>query len=233
MKSLHHFLYDYIFSLFSPKICVVCGNVLKNKKAICDSCFAEIDFISDRCCPKCSLPVLGDCPDCLEIDMKFDKLFSLFLYDGVGKEIIHQFKFRAKFSVVDDFVEMMKEKLGNIEFDVIVPVPSDTEKYVKRGYNPSFFIAEKLHKISGKKIFHALRKVKNIPSQLDLKREERIENVKGAFQEVEGLRKSDLTVLLVDDVATTCATLSECSGILKRYFPCVFAFTLARAQRIF
>lgn len=127
----------------------------------------------------------------------------------------------------------MYEKLRDVKFDIIVPVPSEIERFVKRGYNTSYFIAATLGEIFGKRVLILLDKVEKRPSQLDLRRDERLRSPSGAFALMsENLRyvgEDARSVLLVDDVATTCSTLSECARVLKSRFDVVYAFALARA----
>ncbi|MCS7214428.1 MAG: hypothetical protein NZ927_09475 [Candidatus Calescibacterium sp.] len=206
----------------------------QSRSSVCSLCYSKIIFIdeiSDRkICEKCSLPYDGFCVDCSETKMNFDKLFSLFLYEDFGQKLIQEFKFKGKFFVINDFKDKIRSKLSSVDFDIVVPVPSDTKKFVNRGYNTSYFIAKLISDIFRRKTVNLLLKRQIKPSQLDLTREERIENPKGAFS----LKKSALiykhkSVLLVDDVATTCSTLSECTRVLREHFDCVWCFTLARA----
>lgn len=188
-----------------------------------------IDEISDRkICEKCSLPYDNFCVDCSEIKMNFDKLFSLFLYEGFGQKLIHEFKFRGKFFVLNDFADKIKIRLSSVDFDIVVPVPSDTKKFVNRGYNTSYFIAKLISDIFRRKVVNLLVKHQIKPSQLDLTREERIKNPKGAFSKKSGIYNYK-SVLIVDDVATTCSTLSECASVLREHFEHIWCFTLARA----
>lgn len=238
LKKLVYTLKSIFVSLFSPNVCVLCGRFIGNVglSIICQSCLGDITFIDrisdSKVCEKCSLPYYGSsCPDCADLNMNFDKLLSLFLYEGIGQKVIYALKFGGKFAILKNFKDAIKEKLSSLDFDVIVPVPSDIDKFVKRGYNPSFFISSLISEIFGKKVLNILRKNEVRPSQLELSREERLKNPRGAFALVDYKIGRGGGVLIVDDVATTCSTLSECARVIRGYFDRIYAFTLARAPR--
>lgn len=232
-RELAYKLKSAFVSLFSPNVCILCDAFIGDlDRSICPACFGDIKFIdrASKVCEKCSLPYEDFCPDCNELDMHFDRLLSLFLYEGVGQKIIHALKFGGKFSVLKDFRDLIKSKISMLDFDVITPVPSDVAKFVSRGYNVSFFMSSLISDLSGRKILNILRKKEVRPSQLSLSRIQRIENPKGAFVLCGKVQGYGGTALIVDDVATTCSTLSECARVIKGYFDNVYAFTLARAK---
>jgi ComF family protein len=94
-------------------------------------------------------------------------------------------------------------------------VPLNPVRLKERGYNQSALIAQQLSNITRIPFsVHLLKRLRNTPSQTKLSREQRKENVKGAFAvqgNVEGKR-----VLLIDDVITTGSTLNECAKVLKQ-----------------
>jgi ComF family protein len=99
---------------------------------------------------------------------------------------------------------------------VFVSIPLALRKYRTRGYNQ----AEELAKLLGNKlqvvVIHALQRVKETKTQVNLTKEEREKNIKGAFI-IDGKFKStleDTVVVLVDDVLTTGATMSEATEVL-------------------
>ncbi len=84
-----------------------------------------------------------------------------------------------------------------------------------RGYNQSGLLCERIIKdinIPYKK--DILKRVVNNKSQTNLSREERMENVKGIFKVCEPEKINDKTILIIDDVLTTGATINECSKTL-------------------
>lgn len=112
--------------------------------------------------------------------------------------------------------------------DWVVPVPLHPKKRRMRGYNQSQLLAESFCKRTGLSLRgEVLLRQRDTLSQAHLKRQERLINMLGAFAalpDVKGKR-----ILLIDDVATTGATLEGCAAALKQAgAKQVMAFTLAR-----
>jgi ComF family protein len=98
----------------------------------------------------------------------------------------------------------------------MVPVPLHPKRKKERGFNQAQIIAKELARIKGIELGDGmLVKIKNVPPQTSLRIEERVENVSGAFDVVEGEKIRGKGVLLVDDVYTTGSTIRECSSVLK------------------
>jgi ComF family protein len=115
--------------------------------------------------------------------------------------------------------------------DWVVPVPLHSQRLRSRGFNPAALLARRVAEEVGARCAPmALRRVRDTPSQTGLDRRARRRNVAGAFEckhEMPG------TVWLVDDVATTGATLSECARVLRRRGARrVVAICVARTPRV-
>ncbi len=219
-----------IFDFFVPPSCIICG-ALDGPRFLCDTCVKSISFIR-KCCSRCSLPDFDreECPDCSRMGEKPIRILSLFLYEGVGEMVIKRLKFDGKFSILHPLEPYICERLEQFNFDFIVPVPSYIGKFVRRGYNPSFFLARLISKVSEKPVLPIILKVKDTPSQLDLSFEERLKNPRGAFRCFGNIPPG--TPLIVDDVATTCTTIFECAQSLWKFGEReILAFALARTPR--
>jgi len=118
------------------------------------------------------------------------------------------------------------------ETNVIVPIPLHSVRQWRRGYNQSTLLAQELGKLAQLPVAELLRRTRHTIPQVELHADERTQNVKGAFAinerawpEYSGAQN----ILLIDDVATTGATLEECARALKqRGAARVCALTLAR-----
>jgi len=117
-------------------------------------------------------------------------------------------------------------------YDRVIPVPLHPSRLRQRGYNQSLLLARE---VSQKYLipldFTSLRRVRPTPPQTQLSGAERRKNIRGAFavQNPEPLAKA--SILLIDDVFTTGATVEECSKILLRAgAKRVDVLTLARAR---
>jgi len=118
----------------------------------------------------------------------------------------------------------------NWQVDVVIPVPLGKQRLQERGYNQVALIAMPLAALNRWRYApRALSRVRETRSQVGLSAMERIENMKGAFR-ADPLQVRNRTVLLMDDVATTGATLSACAeALLSAEAKAVYGLTLARA----
>jgi len=114
--------------------------------------------------------------------------------------------------------------------DLIVPVPLHVRRLRQRGFNQALLLAKELSKRTGIRYGQrVLRKVKDTPFQSTLKGTERRKNIKGAFHVNNTEEARGKSILLVDDVCTTGATVNECARtLLNGGAERVVALTLAR-----
>ena len=112
--------------------------------------------------------------------------------------------------------------------DYLVPVPSHWSRFLKRGFNPADIIAMEFSRISNLPMYKMLKRTKKTDYQKGKNIYERLNNVRNAFSCSKDTKLSGKTVILIDDVMTTGATLNECSNILKNH-QCakIFCLTIA------
>jgi ComF family protein len=117
-------------------------------------------------------------------------------------------------------------------FDVVIPVPLHKQRLKERGFNQSLLLAREVARVFGLEVdYRSLKRIRPTRPQVDLKPDERKKNVKGAFDVKSPERVRGRRVLLVDDVFTTGATVSECARVLKKAGAEVYVLTLARVER--
>jgi len=124
-----------------------------------------------------------------------------------------------------------------VRADVVVPVPLHRRRLAQRGYNQSALLAHHVgRELRAPVVTGALVRAIDTLPQVELPREARRENVRGAFRVVRGGRFVGKTIALVDDVSTTGATLAACSAALieagaRQVTRVVLARTVATADR--
>jgi len=215
-------------------MCAASSDVF-NLSPICSSCWSEIRKYRGPSCRVCALPVVSEhskvCGQCLKKTPPFSKVIAYGLYEDILAEAINQLKFHG--------IKRISKTLGRLllsldlpETDGIVPVPMTIKRLRERGFNQSLLIARVIAKESKVPLLmDTLLKKKETPPQIGLSAKERLLNLKNAF-EVKGNMKG-LRLLLVDDVMTTGATVTECSKVLvKAGAEEVIVLTLARAGTI-
>lgn len=200
-----------------------------------NACDVLTDVLFPPRCPLCDIFVTvrdRPCADCelslqrLEGDAHlphlrrvwFTKCRSRFAFDGRVKDAIHSFKYNERFDLVRFFAdELAKEVLTMKDADVIVPVPLHPKRLGKRGFNQSALIARRMGKILGVPAdVDSLKRVRNIEPQVGLERDGRLSNVKGAFavDDRRAILLKGRSIVLIDDVVTTGATVNECAKAL-------------------
>jgi competence protein ComFC len=213
-------------SLFYPPACAVCSANVAAGEYLCPECDSKLTQIVPPFCAKCSEPFPGainsafTCANCGHRTLHFDTAVAVYRERGIVRQIVLDFKYgrqvhlrhlvaRWLIAALDD------ERLRNVSFYVIVPVPLHPARERERGFNQSALIAELLSAHTALATKPLLKRVRYTTTQTAFDRAERMQNLHGAFR----LRKSadvrGLRVLLVDDVLTTGSTLSECARVLK------------------
>jgi len=154
------------------------------------------------------------------------------VFDSPLQEALHTLKYRHNIAISYDIALAMTPFLRSLNWavDVVVPVPLSSRRLRERGYNQIGKVAETLaYELGVEYMPTALRKVRETRSQVGLKIVERRENVTDAFQ-ADGQVVNGRSILLMDDVSTTGATIRECANILLSSGAVdIYVFTIARA----
>lgn len=204
-----------IKSAFFPNTCAACGEVTAEGETLCEYCRETLL----RCNPKnrcirCGLPK-KEC-QCRYRIFRFDGCIAPFINSGSAKRAVYAFKFRRKMNGADflanEMAASVKKEYCDISFDGVAFVPMHRLRLLKRGFNQSRVLAEKLSEILDVPLLDLLVCLKAGKRQHDLFGKERFKNVKGRYA-AKG-SASGKTILLVDDIRTTGATLDECAGQL-------------------
>ncbi len=214
-----------------PKWCVGCG---KEGEFICCSCREGLVRVSPPLCPQCCRPQPSSrlCPSCLSWKAAIDGIRSPFRFEGIIREAILQLKYRNLSALSETLAELLSDfpTTNPMPGEVLVPVPIYRKRLRERGYNPSSLLAQKLSKLTSlPMVDHSLTRQRHALPQTQTKTvAERRNNVAGAFT-CRDQRLTDRQVLLIDDVATSGATLDACAVALKATgASSVWGLTLAR-----
>lgn len=225
MSRLARSVLDLVF----PIHCAGCG---REGDAICRQCANELDRLTQPYCRVCASPgVSGLCSWCSRFPRGFDSLRSPFRFEGPVRDAIHRLKYQGERACAGLLAGLMAEYLrGNpAPVDVLVPTPLHPQRLRRRGYNQSALLAREIGKQLNLPVREELLiRVRNPRPQVETRsQQERRDNVAGNFHSP--AEASGLAVLLVDDVATTGSTMSECAFALKAAGAArVHALTLAR-----
>jgi ComF family protein len=233
-----------VLNLIFPPLCMACRTPISEAHNLCAECWREIVFFDGAVCDCCGFPFEfapgGDarCAACQARPPAFDRARALMRYDDASKRTILALKRADRLDLVPAFARML-ERAGRellAETDIVLPVPLHRTRLWTRRFNQSALIAQRLAKLSSKPMDATiLVRVRATPSQGDMpSAKARRRNVRGAFQ-VRSERTAVLkgrTVLLIDDVFTTGATIESCARAVKKAGAArVLVLTLARVVR--
>jgi competence protein ComFC len=224
------FLWDYIF----PKRCIGCGAF---GNYLCPSCFTKIQFVQNHICPICERSSIYGAthPGCIG-KYCIDGLSSVTYYEGLMKLAIRKFKYKPYLSHLGEVLGLFLANVSHFSIPkgewIITSVPLHIHKEKERGYNQ----AEILGNIVAQKLGYSFEKdillrVKETKIQAKLSEKERKENIVKVFLINPFKEKfiKEKSIIVVDDVWTTGATLRTCTNVLKRGgAKRVWGLTLAR-----
>jgi ComF family protein len=209
-------LSDAALDLLFPPRCVVCR---RPGELLCRRCAQAFPALEEPLCAICSVPVRGGdlCPKCRRSRPVYGRVISAFDYrDGVRKAI-HALKYDKKPDLAGLLVAELCQVVGppGEKVDALCGVPMTEERRLERGYNHADLLAQALARQWNLPLLPggALSRIGGSARQVELDAGARRENVRGAFLADAGV-VAGLTVMIVDDVCTTGATLEACAGAL-------------------
>ena len=216
MRLLNNFIEKMVAVLF-PNRCLSCRKIT-TLKYFCKGCGNVTNPIKVKTCLKCGLP-LKLC-DCKRNFYYFDEMVSCFEADEPTKRSFYSFKFGGDFWGGKFFSAKMAEIIKNhpdySDFEIITSVPSHKSTITARGYDQVTALAKGVAKIIKLKYQQVLYQPKKASKQHESSSiAERFSNVSGKYTVLKNVNVKDKTILLVDDIKTTGATLSQCARELK------------------
>ena len=173
-------------------------------------------------CLKCGKAVedstIEYCTDCLSVKKSFERCFPALNYEGRVKDSLYEFKYKNQRGYAASYCDFIMRKYGKelkgIPLNGVVPVPVHAHKKRARGYNQAGLIAAELSRLLKVPVYpDYLLRITDTNPQKELDDRQRMKNLKNAFKVDENVVKLD-TVLLVDDIYTSGATMEACTDAL-------------------
>ncbi len=228
IKSILNPLLDLIY----PDLCIACDVESPVRNAcFCIDCLSTLPFTSFH----------------EERENRVEKFFwgrqeiekgtaLFFFHKGeLVQDMIHRLKYKNKAHIGDALGLHYGESLNTSQFmediDLIIPIPIHRSKRKKRSYNQSELIAKGISTKCGIPYSEKnLVKYSKTPSQTEMSRAERLENLKNTFKLADASSLSGKHVLIVDDILTTGATIEAAASLLSKHNAKVSVAVLAVGQ---
>jgi len=233
---------NVILDALYPPFCVNCGEVVQDMYRLCASCWRETRFIFEPVCDGCGVGLVGEksddalfCDACLARPPPWKAGRCALEYSGVGRNLVLSLKHGGKQLIAHAAAPWVLHAARNVisENAVVVPVPLHPLRALKRRYNQSALLAQAIAKQARLPVEPlALKRVKNTPQLKGMNFDQRFECLKDAIKsDVKRIQYLEgRTVMLVDDVLTSGATLGACTEtLLENGAQQVFVLALARA----
>jgi len=228
----------WLLHVLLPRTCAHCGLDLRynGRVPLCPGCLAALEPLPELHCRICGLPLRDGGQSCYDCRGRAAPLTarSAFVFTPQLRSLVHAFKYKGR----DDLAAFLAGEMAAAlpRFPELAPynftaaVPLHPAKARARGFNQAELLARRLAAL--KNLFHlkgAAVRIKDTPSQTSLSKEERKTNMAGVFRVEKPELVKGRSVLLVDDVATTLATLEALAAEFRKAGArSVAAFTLAR-----
>ncbi len=226
--SLRELLNDVSDIIFPPQ-CLACAEIINGlaKQVFCCGCQDKINFITNNFCPICGIPFLVSpagshiCGNCLENRPNFLQARAVASFDAVIMDAIHKFKYGRSISTGSSLGSFMAGfSFPDFDFSMyslLIPVPLHIKRLRDRGFNQSLLLAKEMGKKHNLPInFSLLKRSKFTLTQTGLNKAEREKNVKEAFVITDKKTVAGESIILIDDVYTTGATINECAKVLLK-----------------
>jgi ComF family protein len=248
---------ESLFAVLFPSDCRICGTPLVriSRLPVCQECLDAMRPIGSGVCTICGERMFSSyafagsegesrCGLCRRIEPAFARAAAYGSYESGLRELIHLLKYGGVRPAANVLGRMLVEAIASLEADfpagsmTVIPVPLHRTKLRQRGFNQAELIARAAMKIRqpGDRLrlgAGALDRKRETASQIGLTSHQRRENLRGAFGVAQPELVKGCEVLVVDDVYTTGATVSECARVLRRAGATkVWVATVARTLKI-
>lgn len=185
----------WVRHFFAPPFCFYCRTYLERDEPLCESCDGRVRPVLSTKISVEGYQLQVHAASAYEEPLKSLILAKIWSDYTAAKHLAH--------------IVWRHSVLKNMAFDYLVPIPLHYSRYASRGFNQAYVLAKQLSELSGKPVLTCLQRSKRTQFQSAVLRAQRHKNIQGAFNLVETHDLEGKTIVFVDDLVTTGATLYE------------------------
>ena len=219
--------------LFPPR----CVNCRRSTGALCATCLRSIQPIPPPLCERCGRELISAgaaCRDCRNHPLTITRLSAAAWHEGAARQAVHALKYLRRKDMALPLAGLLAQELAraNLSFDLITGVPLHPTRQAERGYNQAELLGRETASLVGAPYLVTLERTCATADQIGLNAQARRMNVLDAFRVIRA-SPAGLSIVLVDDVYTTGATLDACAtALFQGGARAVYGLTVSRPQTL-
>lgn len=226
LRGLFEALGRFGLDALYPPTCLACRAATGQAGALCAACWRGMRFIERPFCERLGTPFEQDLgegllsPQAIADPPVFRRARAVARFeDGPARRLVHRLKYSDRAELASPLGAWMARAGADLlaDADAIVPMPLHALRLWTRRFNQAAALAQAIARASGKPFEPQwLQRVKATRSQVGLTRDQRAQNVQGAFRAAPGAPIKGLRIVLVDDVLTSGASANAAARALLR-----------------
>ena len=204
-----------------PARCAGCGDVVGEAGEFCPDCWGAIDWLGSGGCERCAMPLSGPqhelCAACEAKPPLVERTVAAVRYDDLTRTLALKLKYGRRVGLAKVMGRAMARHVNTEEGMIIAPVPLHTGRLWRRGFNQAALLAREIGRRTGGEVIQDLleRKRATMP-MTNMSPSQRDRNVRGAIDLRKGRQVEGRTIILIDDVRTSGATIEACARPLLK-----------------